>query len=196
MHDNADTSASAASSGGSSSPLGSSGDSSGEGAPQNGGTPQDGGQAQGLRVDFYVLEDSSASARLKLACRLAEKAYLAAQTALVWHTDADELRTFDDMLWTFMDGSFVPHEMLGAGSPATSADNDVPVLLSAGTTPSQDVDIIINLAPEVPTACLARTRRVAEIIDGDDTRRRAGRARFKAYRDLGIQPASHNIRSE
>ena len=173
MHDNADTSASAASSGGSSSPPGSSGDSSAE--------------AQGLRVDFYVLEESSPSARLKLACRLAEKAYLAAQTALVWHTDADELKAFDDMLWTFMDGSFVPHEMLSTGP------NEAPVLLTAGTAPLQDVDIIINLAPEIPTPCLARTRRVAEIIDGDDTRRRAGRARFKAYRDLGIQPASHNL---
>src|SRR5262245_59199976 len=189
MHDNADTSASAASSGGSSSPLGSSGDNSA-------GSPDEGGQAQGLRVDFYVLEDSSPSARLKLACRLAEKAYLAQQTALVWHTDADELRTFDDMLWTFMDGSFVPHEMLSAGTPATAAGNEAPVLLSAGTTPSQDVDITLHLAAEAPTPCLARPRRVAEIIDGDDARRRAGRARFKAYRDLGIQPASHNIRSE
>jgi DNA polymerase-3 subunit chi len=177
MHDNADTSASAASSAASSSPPGSSDASSSE--------------VQGLRVDFYVIEESSATARLKVACRLAEKAYLAAQTALVWHTDADELRTFDDMLWTFMDGSFVPHEVL----TAEAATNETPVLLSAGTVPSHDVDIIINLAPEVPS-CLARTRRVAEIIDGDDGRRRAGRARFKAYRDLGVQPASHNLRSE
>jgi DNA polymerase-3 subunit chi len=122
---------------------------------------------------------------------LAEKAYLAAQVALVWHTDAQELRAFDDMLWTFMDGSFVPHEMLIPGA----SSNETPVLLSAGTPPPSTVDIIINLAPDVPT-CLAQTRRVAEIIDGDDSRRRAGRARFKAYRDLGIQPASHNIRSE
>jgi DNA polymerase-3 subunit chi len=68
------------------------------------------------------------------------------------------------------------------------------VLLSAGTAPPADVDIIINLAPDVP-GCLSRTKRIAEIIDGDDSRRRAGRARFKAYRDLGIQPASHNIRA-
>ena len=101
------------------------------------------------------------------------------------------LKAFDDMLWTFMDGSFVPHEMLTPGASSTEA----PVLLSAGTPPSTPVDIIINLAPDVPT-CLAQTRRVAEIIDGDDSRRRAGRARFKAYRDLGIQPASHNIRSD
>ena len=173
MHDNADTSGSAASSGGTSLPPGSSGADS---------------STQTLRVDFYVLEESSATARLKVACRLAEKAYLASQTALVWHTDADELRTFDDLLWTFMDGSFVPHEMLTAGG----SSSETPVLLSAGTMPSQDVDIIINLAADVPP-CLPRTRRVAEIIDGDDARRRSGRVRFKAYRDLGVQPASIKI---
>jgi DNA polymerase III subunit chi len=176
MHDNVDTSASVASSDGTSSPPDSSGADS---------------STQTLRVDFYVLEESSSTGRLRLACRLAEKAYLAAQTALVWHTDAEELRSFDDLLWTFMDGSFVPHEMLTPGR----SSHESPVLLSAGAMPSQDVDIIINLAPEVP-ACLARTHRVAEIIDGDDARRRAGRVRFKAYRDLGVQPASHNIRSE
>jgi DNA polymerase III subunit chi len=171
MQDSAGTSDSAASSDGGSSPPASSGD-----------------NTDSLRVDFYVLDEASSAGRLKLACRLAEKAYLAAQIALIWHTDAQELEAFDDLLWTFMDGSFVPHEMLRAGT----AVEDAPVLLSTGTLPPRTVDIIINLAPEVPV-CLGQTRRVAEIIDGDDARRRAGRARFKAYRDLGIQPASHNV---
>jgi DNA polymerase-3 subunit chi len=179
MHDNAGTSDSADSSGGSSSPLASS-DASGA---------LEAHEPQGLRVDFYILEESSATARLKLACRLAEKAYLAAQTALVWHTDTEELKAFDELLWTFMDGSFVPHEML----TAKASSDDSPVLLSAGIAPPADFDVIINLAPDIP-GCLSKTRRIAEIIDGDDARRRAGRARFKAYRDLGIQPASHNIR--
>lgn len=135
------------------------------------------------RVDFYVLGEASSSARLKLACRLAEKAFLANQRVLVWHTDAEELKTFDELLWTFGDRSFVPHEFL---------PGDAPVLLSNGTAPTDPVDIIINLAPDVP-ACRTQAPRIAEIIDGDDARRRAGRARFKAYRDLGIQPASHNI---
>jgi DNA polymerase-3 subunit chi len=171
MHDSAGTSDSAASSGGSSLQPASSG-----------------AEADVLRVDFYVLQEASSACRLKLACRLAEKAYLAAQVALVWHTDPRELKEFDELLWTFMDGSFVPHEMI---TPEASIEA-TPVLLSSGTLPSRPVDIIINLAPEVP-ACLGQTRRVAEIIDGDDSRRRAGRARFKAYRDLGIQPASHNV---
>ena len=177
MAENADTSASAASSGDGSSPLAAS-DASASGSWQG-------------RVDFYVLEGQSPSGRLKLACKLAEKAYLAAQTVLVWDTDSAELKAFDAMLWTFNDGSFVPHEaLLGNG-----ASSDSPVLLSSGATPSANVDIIINLAPDLPP-CLARTPRVIEIIDSDDARRRAGRARFKAYRELGVQPASHNIRGD
>ena len=177
MAENADTSASAVSNGDGSSPLAASG-----------ASPA--GSWQG-RVDFYILEGQSPSGRLKLACKLAEKAYLASQTVLVWHTDPAELKAFDQMLWVFNDGSFVPHEALSEG--VTSAET--PVLLSSGAALSANVDIIINLAPDLPP-CLSQTPRVVEIIDGDDTRRRAGRARFKAYRELGVQPASHNIRGD
>ena len=149
-----------------------------------------------LRVDFYVIEDGGGPARLSLACKLAEKAYLANQSVLVWHTDPDELRSFDDMLWTFRDGSFVPHEAL-AVQPAKAGDALAPIQLSAGTAPQAPVDLIINLAVDVPP-CVTQstpviTKRVIEIIDGDDSRRRAGRARFKAYRDLGVTPTSHNL---
>jgi len=144
-----------------------------------------------LRVDFYILEEASPTARLRLGCKLAEKAYLSGQRALVRLGDPDELRSFDELLWTFMDGSFVPHDVLGSSTRA----EDVPVLLSVGGVPAGMFDIIINLAAEIPD-CLAQTRRVAEIVDGDAARRRAGRTRFKAYRDRGAQPASHNIRAE
>ncbi len=181
MAESADTSASAGSNGAKrSSPVSSAAD------PDSAASP-----SGALRVDFYVLEAASAGARLKLACRLAEKAYLMAQSALIWHTDARELAELDEMLWTFMDGSFVPHDTLVAGEDESQA----PVMLSAGIVPQTAFDVVINLAPSLPQ-CLAQTRRVAEIIDGDDGRRRAGRARFKAYRELGIQPASHNVRED
>src|SRR6202166_3808824 len=127
MAENADTSASAVSSGDGSSPLA---------AP---GASTAGGWEGG--VDFYTLEGESPSGRLKLACKLAEKAYLASQTVLVWHTDPAELKAFDQLLWVFNDGSFVPHEALsGSVAPA-----DTPVLLSSGMALSANVDIIINL---------------------------------------------------
>ncbi len=157
-----------------------------------------------LRVDFYVLEGTAAAARLKVACRLAEKAYRASQRALIWHCDRAELETLDELLWTFADGSFVPHDWLTSnGSPGHSdsrqqvADTsaEAPVLLSAGSAPAAAFDFVVNLAPDLPPF-LHLARRVAEIIDGDDGRRRAGRARFKAYRELGINPATHTLRTE
>ena len=144
--------------------------------------------ADGLRVDFYVTEENAPTARLRVACRLAEKAYLASQRALIWHTDRTELAALDDLLWTFADGSFVPHEWLTSNAAAVEA----PVLLSAGPAPTEAFDFVVNLAPE-PPPFLHLTRRVAEIIDGDEGRRRAGRARFKAYRELGVVPATTRL---
>jgi DNA polymerase-3 subunit chi len=147
-------------------------------------------QEKPLRVDFYVIEEAAAAARLKVACRLAEKAYLASQRALIWHTERGELEALDELLWTFADGSFVPHDWLTSNAAA-----EAPVLLSAGSPPTTDVDFVVNLATD-PPPFLHLTRRVAEIIDGDEGRRQAGRARFKAYRELGIQPATHTLRAE
>lgn len=143
-----------------------------------------------LRVDFYVIEGTATAARLKVACRLAEKAYLASQRALIWHTDRAELEALDELLWTFADGSFVPHEWLTSNAAA-----EAPVLLSAGAPPAEAFDFVVNLAAD-PPPFPHLTRRIAEIIDGDEGRRRAGRARFKAYRELGINPGTHTLRAE
>jgi DNA polymerase-3 subunit chi len=170
---------------------------------------------ESLRVDFYVL-DEAGGARLRLACRLAEKAYLASQRALIWHSDRGELEALDELLWTFSDGSFVPHEWLTSNGfpqhadgpqrvsgmdalsesrlPENACAGRAPVLLSAGAPPAAAFDIVVNLAPDVPPF-LHLTRRVAEIVDGDEARRQAGRARFKAYRELGIEPTSHALRA-
>ena len=140
------------------------------------------------KVDFYVLEDSEPAGRLRLACRIAEKAYLAGRAVLIWHTDPVELAELDDLLWTFADRSFVPHETLLAPGAATEA----PVLLSAGIIPERRHDVLINLADDVPPF-LDRVDRVADIVDGAEARRRAGRARFRAYRDAGVEPETHKI---
>ena len=119
-----------------------------------------------LRVDFYILDSEAPNGRLQLACKLAEKAYLAEQSVLIWHTDPQELRSLDELLWVFRDGSFVPHEMIG-GAGALAAPTESPVTLSAGVAPPGPVDVLINLAPDLPP-CLAQSRRVIEIIDGEE----------------------------
>jgi DNA polymerase III subunit chi len=141
----------------------------------------------GTRVDFYVTQSDAPRERLRVACRVVEKAYLAGNTVLVWHTEIEELRDFDELLWTFGDGSFVPHEAITAAGFAAA-----PVLLTSSPTPPGGFDVLVNLAPEVP-ACVAEARRVAEFIDADPARRQAGRARFRTYKDRGWSPTTHNL---
>ncbi len=146
--------------------------------------------AQRPEVSFYVLEESSSAARLRLACRIIDKAYRAGQNVLVWHSDTAELATIDELLWTFGDDrSFIPHELVAPGVAA-----EAPVLLTTGAAPENGIDVLVNLAAAVPPLA-DRAARIIEVIDGDPERREAGRARFRAYRERGCEPVSHNVRS-
>jgi len=140
------------------------------------------------RVDFYVLVGEDARERLKFACRIAEKAYLAGQRIFVWLDDATELQAFDDLLWTFGDRSFVPHEIF----EDVRQWHDTPVLLGGARQPQEHVDVLLNLSTAVPDVA-ARARRVIEVIDADAQRRKSGRARFRHYRECGVEPQTHNI---
>ena len=140
------------------------------------------------RVDFFVLEGSDARERWKFACLEIEKAFLADERVLVWFDNAAELTAFDDLLWTFADRSFVPHEPV---SPESDWEQ-TPVLLSAAQAPPSAPQLLVNLAAAVPAAAAAAAR-VVEVIDADAGRRQAGRLRFKHYRDAGVEPATHKI---
>jgi DNA polymerase-3 subunit chi len=143
------------------------------------------------RVDFYVLDGDDARERWKFACRIVDKAFQAEQRVLVWFDDAANMQAFDELLWTFADRAFIPHEPAAAESDWEEA----PVLLSHAQPPPSPADVLINLAaavPDVATDCA----RAIEIIDADPTRRQAGRTRFKRYRELGVEPQTHTIGGE
>jgi DNA polymerase-3 subunit chi len=140
------------------------------------------------RVDFYVSEDAGADVRLRLACRIAEKAYLAKQQVVVLLDDAEGLRRFDELLWTFGDGSFVPHDAVNAAGAAC----DAPVALTTGALPAGHSDVLLNLGGAVPQF-YEKFARVAEFLDARPEVRAAGRERFKFYRGKALEPQTHNV---
>lgn len=145
------------------------------------------------QVDFYVLGEASDAARLRLACRLVERAYLAGSRVLAWTDDAVALEQFDTLLWTFGDRAFVPHEPLAAEPRQCEA----PVQLAAGPaldmgTTDLGFDVLVNLRAAAVPAEVA-VPHLIEIIDGDAQRREAGRERFRAYRERGLSPAHHKL---
>ena len=139
------------------------------------------------RVDFYVSEAAGADARLRIACRVAEKAYLAKQNIVVLVDDAETLRRFDELLWTFGDGTFVPHDAVTAEGAC-----DSPVALTTGPLPSDHADVLINLGDKVPDR-FEKFARVAEFLDARPEVRTAGRDRFKIYRGKSIEPQTHKV---
>ena len=139
------------------------------------------------RVDFYILRESGSTTRQIFACRLAEKAYRLDNRVHI-HTgtkaDADRL---DELLWTFRDGSFVPHGLLG-----DAADEAPPVTIGCESANVQPCDLLINLCDEIPV--FADTfPRIAELVSADEDCKLEGRRRFTSYRDRGHTIETHTV---
>ena len=141
------------------------------------------------RVDFYILTDSADTARLRVAAKIAEKAMLQKHHVYINAADSSEAARLDEVLWTFSQGSFVPHRVV---TDTQEAPGEEPVLIGTDLVIAEPCEVLINLAPEVPEF-FSRYDRVAEIVDADSGRRDAGRGRYKYYRDRGYELTSHNI---
>ncbi len=140
------------------------------------------------RVDFYILEDNAADARQRFACRLAEKAWQQGNKVYIHTGDPALSARFDDMLWSFSQGSFVPHSLDNEQNA-----EEVDVHIGHSEEPQHHDEVLINLDSEVPLF-FSRFQRVAEVIDGNEDNRRVGRERFRFYRERGYPLESHTIK--
>jgi DNA polymerase-3 subunit chi len=141
------------------------------------------------RIDFYILEGNAPADGRLVACRVAEKAWLAGHKVYIHAADEREAERLDELLWTFRQGSFVPHQRLAAGVPA---DALTPIHIGWGTEPEVHDEVLINLAAEVPLF-FSRFERVAEIVPADDSAKQHGRTRYKFYRDRGYPLETHTL---
>lgn len=139
------------------------------------------------RIDFYLLKADQPLMRQRYACRIAEKAFALGHRVHIHMPSAESARAMDELLWTYRDGSFVPHEV-----ESDATDGDCPVVIGFQAEPSGDCDVLINLAPEVPLF-FSRFERVAEILDENPETRGQGRERYRFYRDRGYELNHHDI---
>jgi DNA polymerase III subunit chi len=146
------------------------------------------------RVDFYILADAAPRSRSLFACRLTDKAYRMQHPVYI-HTESEEQAThMDDLLWTFSQGSFLPHSL----AQQITADDIPPIVIGHNhelpTTVQPDTAVLINIASTVPLF-FSHFQRVAEIIDQSPAQKQIGRERYRFYRDRGYDLQSHNITS-
>lgn len=141
------------------------------------------------RVDFYVLKSAAAQQRLAFACRLTEKAYLRDLRIVIVNDTLADARALDDLLWTFNERSFVPHQVC-LDENSVDPETKVHLTLSLSTVPA--ADLLVNLGARLPTQW-ERYARIAEIVDADEERRRLGRERFKSYRESKVTLETHQL---
>lgn len=143
------------------------------------------------RVDFAF----GAVDRLRTACILTYKRYLAGTAVLVYSTDTQRLAAFDYMLWAFDPISFVPH---------TSVDDalaiNTPVVL-ADRTPGAWLDRLpehaicpwmLNLDDHCPPD-VSRFQRIIEIVTNRIEDRQMARQRWHEYTNAGYNIHSHDL---
>jgi DNA polymerase-3 subunit chi len=139
------------------------------------------------KVDFYLL-GTNGDSRERIACRLAEKAWRLGNRVYLLAPDKPVALELDELLWTFSQGSFVPHAVYVDDSDADTH----PVLIGHNEPPAVLHDVLISLAPEVP-AWFSRFLRIAELVGATEDDKVRGRERFRFYRERGYPLETHNL---
>lgn len=139
------------------------------------------------RVDFYVLDSTSAEARDKLICRLTEKAYSLDHSIYIHTENPEQAQHLDNLLWTYRESSFIPHQLHDE-----QQDETCQVIIGHSHEPESHSEVLINAGNDVPMF-FSRFERVAEVVTQNEEQRSQARERFKFYRERGYQLETHNL---
>ncbi len=137
-------------------------------------------------IDFHVLPAQARRQHDVCVCELVERAWQAGRQIYVHCLDEDMATSFDELLWTFHDTSFVPHALAGS----TDAPH-AKVLLGCAEMAPESMDTLVNLHAEVP-GFFSQFERVIETTGHDDHTRQLARERYRFYKDRGYLLATHN----
>jgi DNA polymerase III subunit chi len=124
------------------------------------------------------------------ATRLTIKLFEEGRRVRIVTPDASTTDVMDRLLWTHVQGSFVPHCRVNAAIAL-----DTPVWVdheSAHPGEAQHADVLINLSETTPDF-IARFQRVADIVGNEEPAVKAGRARFKRYKADGYALTHHDM---
>ena len=137
------------------------------------------------KIDFYLIADSAKQARLCFACRLIEKAYKQKHRIYIHTMDQPEANELDELLWTYRDDSFLPHNLYGEG-PHTAP----PIQIGYEIIPENHHDILINLNRNIPTF-YQRFSRIIECVSTDPIIQSFSRDHYRFYREQGFNITTH-----
>ncbi len=139
------------------------------------------------RADFYLIaKPRFLEQPLMLVCELARKAYEASQWTLVLARDAAQAEELDELLWSFDEDAYIPHQVAG-----TDEEDDLtPVLIAAPEVDTPSRALVINLRP---TAFEGPCERVLEVVPADADAREPLRERWLQYKARGFEVNKYDM---
>jgi DNA polymerase-3 subunit chi len=140
-----------------------------------------------MRVDFYLLTDPEPAAFWLLTCRLIEKAYCRGHRVFVLCQNQQDAFHLDELLWTYKDDSFIPHNLQGEGP-----EPPPPVQIGFQGEPRGFNDILITLTDSIPVF-YPRFKRVIELIAASEEAKILSRQHYRDYRAHGCELHMHTI---
>ncbi|MFT4059699.1 MAG: DNA polymerase III subunit chi [Legionella sp.] len=143
---------------------------------------------QPIRVDFYLLESEKPQARWLIACRLLEKAYARGHKVYVLCNNQHDAELIDELLWTFKEDSFVPHNLQGEGP-----EPPPPIQIGYKNEPRGFNDILLNLSSQIPPF-YTRFKRVMELVSNIEAEKEQSRIHYREYRARGCELYTHPIK--
>jgi DNA polymerase-3 subunit chi len=143
------------------------------------------------RIDFAF----GAPNRLRMACEVVHKHYLAGRRLVVYTKDAQRLAHFDRLLWSFEPAAFVPHVMaddpLAASTPVILTAND-PLPGSNNEKDTAAAPWLLNLDLACPPGAEA-FERILEIVSDHAEDKAAARTRWREYQAGGHTLHAHDV---
>lgn len=147
------------------------------------------------RVTFYLL-NSQRQNEQQFACRLVDKAWRGGLPMHIHTTDENSCKSMDQLLWSWREDSFLPHgiisETQGGAPESLLLAKQSPITLGFDNPVLRSKQLLINLDQDVPPF-FKDFSRVCEVVVQNPSQKVVSRAKFRAYRQVGIEPEVHNM---
>ena len=129
------------------------------------------------KINFYIgsAADNVEHDAMVIACRITEKAFKQGNSVYVYTQHPAMSKTFDELLWSFRQNSFVPHRL--EGSKASSLDHVPDVLIGCEADAESHHHVLVNLSDHAPHF-FSRFPRMAEIVANSEQAKAKSRERY------------------
>lgn len=147
------------------------------------------------KIDFLSSQETEAEARLRLVCRVAQKALRSGEQVFIACASEQQAASLDSLLWAFEPESFIPHAMFNTDTHVNNkadnnADNNaseqkaIPVIIGYSEDCGEHHGVLINLRSPAP-AFFSRFERLFELIVQTPEVLAETRANWSYYKSRG-----------